>query len=202
MSRPSADLLIIRNDNGTTSLACPGPGQVSLWRRPGEAVTAGSAFGVIVRDELCFRLVVPEGASGVIRALHASDRWNSCEHGQPLATLGPWSDELASASPEAADAADEGVLVRSPTHGTFYRRPSPEAPPFVEPGQLVRPGQTVGLVEVMKCFSPIAFEPPEGVGTARVVEMLADDGAEVRSGQPLIRLEPGGDGGAAQSETD
>ena len=45
--------------------------------------------------------------------------------------------------------------IKSPMPGTFYRRPDPESDPFVNEGDTVSPGDTVGLVEVMKSFHEI-----------------------------------------------
>ncbi len=79
--------------------------------------------------------------------------------------------------------------VRSPTHGTFYTRPAPGAAPYAGLGSVVETGQTVGLVEVMKCFSPILFDgAPFGSGIVR--EVLVNDGAEVRADQLLLRIAP------------
>ena len=52
----------------------------------------------------------------------------------------------------------EGTFaVTSPTHGMFYRRPRPDEPAYVEAGQIVENGSTLGLVEVMKCFAAITY---------------------------------------------
>jgi acetyl-CoA carboxylase biotin carboxyl carrier protein len=72
----------------------------------------------------------------------------------------------------------------SPLPGTFYRRSSPDATPFVEVGVEIEEGATVGLVEVMKQFSEI-----ESTATGRVTEILAEDGDPVDAGQVLIRVE-------------
>jgi acetyl-CoA carboxylase biotin carboxyl carrier protein len=72
----------------------------------------------------------------------------------------------------------------SPLPGTFYRRSSPDAAPFVEVGVEIEEGATVGLVEVMKQFSEI-----ESTATGRVTEILAEDGDPVDAGQVLIRVE-------------
>ena len=70
-----------------------------------------------------------------------------------------------------------------PLPGTFYRRPSPDAPPFVEPGATVAAGDVIGIVEVMKQFNQV--ETP----VAGVVEaFLAEDGDPVDIGQPLLRI--------------
>ncbi|MET7467938.1 acetyl-CoA carboxylase biotin carboxyl carrier protein [Micromonospora sp. NPDC005222] len=75
--------------------------------------------------------------------------------------------------------------VRSPVVGTFYRAPEPGAMPFVAVGDMVRPGQVVGIVEAMKLMNEVT------AGQAgRVVEVLVDDGKPVEYDQPLIALEP------------
>ncbi|WP_042300431.1 acetyl-CoA carboxylase [Paraburkholderia kururiensis] len=72
----------------------------------------------------------------------------------------------------------------SPLPGTFYRRPSPDAAPFVEAGATVESGTVVGLVEVMKQFNDV-----EAGIAGRVTEILVDDGEPVDAGQVLMRIE-------------
>jgi acetyl-CoA carboxylase biotin carboxyl carrier protein len=73
--------------------------------------------------------------------------------------------------------------INSPVPGTFYRAPSPEDAPFVSEGDRVRPGDVVGLVEIMKMFSEVTAEN-EGV----VDRFLVADGDPVDAGQPLVVL--------------
>jgi len=117
-------------------------------------------------------------------ASHAAGRHG----GRPLRGAGVRDAHAAVAGADARAAADDGVWeVRSPTHGTFYTRPAPGAPAYAALGSAVESGQTVGLVEVMKCFSPILFDgAPFGRGVVR--EVLVADGAEVRADQPLLRI--------------
>jgi acetyl-CoA carboxylase biotin carboxyl carrier protein len=69
--------------------------------------------------------------------------------------------------------------------GTFYRAPSPEAPPFVEVGQRIEPGETVCLIEAMKLFNEIVSE------TGGVVrEILVQNADPVEFGQALFLIEP------------
>ncbi|QLQ36186.1 acetyl-CoA carboxylase biotin carboxyl carrier protein [Micromonospora robiginosa] len=90
----------------------------------------------------------------------------------------------APAGPETAAASDRPA-VRSPVVGTFYRSPEPGAAPFVAVGDLVRPGQVIGIVEAMKLMNEVT------AGQAgRVVEVLVDDGKPVEYDQPLIALDP------------
>jgi acetyl-CoA carboxylase biotin carboxyl carrier protein len=95
---------------------------------------------------------------------------------------------LSSAASEApAPSAHSGlrrVAVEAPMIGVFYRSSGPDQPPFVEVGDTVEVGQTIGLIEAMKVFSEI---PCEQAG--RVVEIVAANGKLVRTGEPLIYLE-------------
>lgn len=90
----------------------------------------------------------------------------------------------AAAAP-AANLMADGQYVRAPMLGTFYRALEPGAPPCVEVGDVVRPEDTVGLIEVMKLFSTVMA----GVH-GRVVEILAENSALVEFDQPLVRIEP------------
>ena len=74
-------------------------------------------------------------------------------------------------------------MVRSPLPGTFYRRPSPEAEPFVNEGDAVSPGDVIGLVEVMKTFHEIKADQ---AGT--ITAFLLDSEDPVDAGQDVIEL--------------
>lgn len=99
---------------------------------------------------------------------------------RPQASAAP----VAAATPDPAATAADHAIVAGLT-GTFYRAPSPDAPPFVEIGDRVEEGQTVGLLEAMKMLNPI-----EADRAGRVIQILAGDGALVTRGAPLIRLAP------------
>ena len=81
-------------------------------------------------------------------------------------------------------AGDHPGAVKSPMVGTAYRRPAPEAKPFVEIGSIVKSGEKVLLVEAMKTFNEIVA-PRAGTVTAIFVE----DGQPVEYGEPLIVIE-------------
>ena len=74
--------------------------------------------------------------------------------------------------------------IKSPMPGTFYRRPDPDSGPFVNEGDAVSPGDTVGLVEVMKSFHEIKAQE-EGT----VSKILLDDEDAVGAGQDVVELE-------------
>ncbi|MDP3317599.1 MAG: acetyl-CoA carboxylase biotin carboxyl carrier protein [Bosea sp. (in: a-proteobacteria)] len=91
----------------------------------------------------------------------------------------------ASASPaDAKAAAAHPGTVPSPMVGTAYRRPSPDAKPFVEIGSVVKAGERVLLVEAMKTFNDIVA-PRAGT----VVAIMVEDGQPVEYGEPLLVIE-------------
>ncbi|MBC8120556.1 MAG: acetyl-CoA carboxylase biotin carboxyl carrier protein [Gemmatimonadaceae bacterium] len=77
------------------------------------------------------------------------------------------------------------VDVVAPMVGTFYLAPAPNTPNFVEPGDTVRVGQSVCIIEAMKLMNVIESE----VG-GKVVEILVQNAEPVEFGQVLMRLEP------------
>ena len=93
----------------------------------------------------------------------------------------------AAAHPAATKPSAEGrrIVIKSPMVGTFYRAPAPDAPPFVEVGQDIEPGQVVCIVEAMKLMNEIKAEV-----AGRVIEILVQNGDPVEFGQPLFSVEP------------
>ncbi len=71
----------------------------------------------------------------------------------------------------------------SPLPGTFYRKPSPDAPFYKDVGDTVAQGDVIGLIEVMKSFNEVRAEQ---AGT--ITAFLADDEEPVMAGQPLVEL--------------
>lgn len=85
----------------------------------------------------------------------------------------------------AAEAVVEpvGKAVKAPLVGVFYAAASPEAAPFVQVGDRVKKGQTIGIIEAMKLMNEVEADM-DGV----VTEVCVENGAIVEYGQPLIRL--------------
>ncbi|MDI6704361.1 MAG: acetyl-CoA carboxylase [bacterium] len=72
----------------------------------------------------------------------------------------------------------------APLIGTFYRAPSPDSPPYVEIGDIINVGQTVGLLEAMKLFNEIKSEI-----AGRIVKILVEDTQLVKTGQVLFLVD-------------
>jgi oxaloacetate decarboxylase alpha subunit len=108
------------------------------------------------------------------------------EESAPIEAPGP--APLAEPEAEQVTAASEtdgAVRIEAPMVGTFYRAPQPGAPPFVEEGDAVAPGQTLCILEAMKLMNEVKAEI-EGIVRAIHVQ----NGQPVEFGQPLFDLEP------------
>ena len=75
------------------------------------------------------------------------------------------------------------TTIKTAVPGVFYRRPSPEEPPYVQEGDTIQPGQTIALVEVMKNFNEVKADQ---AGT--VTRFLVEDGDEVFISQDIAEL--------------
>ena len=75
------------------------------------------------------------------------------------------------------------VVIRAPFPAIFHRRPTPDDPPFVNPGQPVEKGATVCLLEIMKIYE-VLLSPVTGL----VSDVLAVDETFVSVGQPLFSV--------------
>ena len=89
------------------------------------------------------------------------------------------------AAPKATDAAadDAASRITAPVVGSFYRAPDPQSAAFVQPGDTVKKGQTVAIIEAMKMSTEVP-SPCDGV----IGECFAEDGALVGFGQPLFSI--------------
>jgi acetyl-CoA carboxylase biotin carboxyl carrier protein len=95
---------------------------------------------------------------------------------------------LPSSQPEkeAPAVKDENlVTIKSPMIGTFYRKPSPDKPLFVEVGSEVHEGKVVCIIEAMKLFNEIESEV-----SGKIVKILVEDATPVEYDQPLFLVDP------------
>ena len=100
----------------------------------------------------------------------------------PVAAAAAPAPVPAGPAPTPAPAV-EGVEITSPMVGTFYRKPAPDAPNFVEIGSTVSVGQTVCIIEAMKVMNEIKAER---AGT--ICALVAEDGSPVQYGDVLFRI--------------
>ena len=85
----------------------------------------------------------------------------------------------------SADADSNLLTVKSPIIGTFYRKPSPDKPSFVEVGDVISEGSVLCVIEAMKLFNDIESEV-----SGKIVKILVDDSSPVEFDQPLFLVDP------------
>jgi acetyl-CoA carboxylase biotin carboxyl carrier protein len=136
------------------------------------------------------RLVVRRGADGRTVATTGTGETVAAPARAPSSASTPAKTAPAKAPPAKSAgmpvaAAAGQIEIRSPMVGTFYRRPSPRDPAFVEVGQKVARGTPLGLIEVMKLYTTIEAQA-DGV----VEQIAAEDGALVEFDQLLFLIRP------------
>nr|WP_314897894.1 acetyl-CoA carboxylase biotin carboxyl carrier protein [uncultured Flavobacterium sp.] len=77
------------------------------------------------------------------------------------------------------------ITIKSPIIGTFYRKPSPDKPMFVEVGKTISKGDVLCVIEAMKLFNEIESEV-----SGKIVKILVDDMSPVEFDQPLFLVDP------------
>lgn len=97
---------------------------------------------------------------------------------QPAETTQPKSET-------AVNEEDKYVIIKSPIIGTFYRKPSPDKPTFVEVGSSIKVGDPLCVIEAMKLFNEIESEV-----SGKIVKVLVDDSSPVEFDQPLFLIDP------------
>lgn len=85
-------------------------------------------------------------------------------------------------APVVKKSAARGAVETSPMVGVFYAAPSPGEAPFVNVGQTISAGETLGIIEAMKIMNPI-----EATQSGVVEEILVKNGDVIQFGQPLFR---------------
>ena len=100
---------------------------------------------------------------------------------QPVAETQP----AAPAKPSTPAENNNYIEIKSPMIGTFYRKPSPDKPNFVDVGSDVKVGDTVCVIEAMKLFNEIESEV-----SGKIVKVLVEDATPVEFDQPLFLVDP------------
>ncbi|WP_044401081.1 acetyl-CoA carboxylase biotin carboxyl carrier protein [Lacinutrix sp. Hel_I_90] len=104
---------------------------------------------------------------------------------QPPVAGAPEASVAEAAATAAAKEDAKYITIKSPIIGTFYRKPSPDKPLFVEVGQTIAEGDVLCIIEAMKLFNEIESEV-----SGKVVKILVDDSSPVEFDQPLFLVDP------------
>jgi acetyl-CoA carboxylase biotin carboxyl carrier protein len=103
---------------------------------------------------------------------------------QPVQNPVPAATE-APVAPAATSEDSKYITIKSPIIGTFYRKPSPDKPVFVEVGTEIKESDVLCVIEAMKLFNEIESEV-----SGKIVKVLVDDASPVEFDQPLFLVDP------------
>ena len=105
----------------------------------------------------------------------------------PATVPAPIAAATPAAAPVPVESNDDSkyITVKSPIIGTFYRKPSPDKPMFVEVGSSIAEGDVLCVIEAMKLFNEIESEV-----SGKIVKILVDDASPVEFDQPLFLVDP------------
>lgn len=104
---------------------------------------------------------------------------------QPLTVKSPVQTETQVITEENKDDNSKYIEIKSPIIGTFYRKPSPDKPLFVNVGDMINVGDTVCIIEAMKLFNEVESEV-----SGKIVKILVEDSTPVEFDQPLFLIDP------------
>ncbi|MCH2102130.1 MAG: hypothetical protein MK209_09435 [Planctomycetes bacterium] len=180
-------------DGSGWRMLCPAVGMYTQAPCEGDTFIAGDDCGTLVVLNRMRRLVLPEGVAGFVANAPPKRKYEPVGFGTKLFELHPIDEtnELgASIETTTPNQAVNGLVITAPQDGRFYRRSAPGEPVFAEPGEDLQVGRTVGLLEVMKTFNPVKYQPGATLPNhARLVRFLVDDASDVEEGQALIEVE-------------
>ena len=104
---------------------------------------------------------------------------------QPVLQQAAVPQQIAPIAPAPAAENSNYITIKSPIIGTFYRKPSPDKPMFVEVGSTISKGDVLCVIEAMKLFNEIESEV-----SGKIVKILVDDMSPVEYDQPLFLVDP------------
>ena len=190
--------LVRRGDDGQTQLCAP---KLGIWcdaPQQLDILLAGRSLGILQVLKTRYEIVVPSSGQGPVQGEFPTAD-TPVEYGEPLIAVGD-DEALQQVTGDVFKALDTGgevaglvegdIDVRAPLDGIFYSRPGPDSANFVQEGDIVDLGQTLGLIEVMKTFNPIRYGGEGRPQQATVTEIRVLDAQEVSANEILMVLKP------------
>ena len=185
------------DDPATLIVSSPVVGRIDGELRTGLFLNPFERIASMIVLNRRFVVRLPRDVAGGIVEVFVPDAVTPVAYGDPIIRIDPRAGAGGDASPGSGSRerrsdsiGTEGITIKAPSEGFFYRRPTPDSPAYIEVGSKVEEGTVLGLVEVMKCFNPITYG---GVGLpsrGEVLRILVEDGSEVQFGQPLFDIRP------------
>ncbi len=197
MSMKKREKICYSEDIGTKYLIrSPGVGKILFTIDDGVFITGGNKIGRMKILNKNFILRIPNDMAGSIRLLKNHERITYAAYNEIIFELEKSKKIENNESVIKEDVnitQTNGLIIKSFIDGIFFRRPSPDSEPFVQEGSLVKPGDTLGLIEVMKSFNKIICPDFKKGRNGFITEIYKKDESVIRSGEPLFRIKLSGE---------
>lgn len=180
------------SEDSQFKILAPKVGLFSGAPENGSFLLGGSRIGNLRVLNVTYDLYLPSDAYGRVVIETGRDKSAAVEYGQELFRLNPETklveaeEEILHEKDDTPEIEEEGFVIKAFTDGIFYRRPSPDEPPFVAEGQRIEKGKALGLIEIMKTFNHIVFEGTDRSDSGVITKILVGDVEEVKQGQALF----------------
>lgn len=190
----SLDALLQSPASGSWTLRSPTVGIFRSALRKGDQVRGGTLLGhlKVLGDAIPLHSPATRETFLVTQApkgLQASEYGSELFQIVNAAILQSGAQATGDASQVDSDLPPDAEAIPSAIDGMFYRSASPDDPAFVQEGDLIKPGQVIGLVEVMKFFYEIKYERAD-LGEVRVHRIDAKDAASIDAGDVILYVVP------------
>ena len=150
---------------------------------------SGASEVKLEMDDFKITIKTTEEAKGETTIVQQVPMMGSAMPQQPVQAAQPAAAQQAAPAADTAekpaDSNDKYITVKSPIIGTFYRKPAPDKPVFVEVGSTIKEGDVLCVIEAMKLFNEIESEVK-----GKIVKILVDDSSPVEFDQPLFLVDP------------
>lgn len=188
-------IALIEKENSLIRVLSPAVGFYSEMPKENVYISGGTIIGRLTVLNTRSLLYLPDEVSGIVKYEQIPDRMIQVGYGDELFRLS--IEEISQKGKKSGvetneqknALAEKGYIVRAFTTGIFYRRPSPDAAPYIDEGQEIEKGKVLGLIEVMKTFNHIVFQGTENSNKGIVKKILVQDKQEVKLNQPLFVIE-------------
>ena len=187
-------IALTKKENSQLQVLSPTVGIYFSFPEKGAFLSAGSSIGKLKVFNTIYDLLLPDNVFGKVTFQGERDKIINVGYGQELFRLNPekgltvWEEKASEAESSNDEGVEEGHVITAFTTGIFYRKSSPEAPPYVEEGQTIEKGKVLGLIEVMKTFNHVIFTGMDSSESGKIKKIFVKDAQEVKLNQPLFLI--------------
>lgn len=188
----SAIVATVERDGDRLIVRSPAVGYYAGGPRIGEVVVGDQRIGSLEILGRRVSVAAPAAAGGAVVAVAGGGESArvAVGFGESLLVLDPEVGGIALSDDNGADVGGDTELVfRAPSGGRFYGRPAPDKAAFVAVGDVIKTGQPIYMLEVMKTFSRVRYAGEGLPAAARVVAIRPSDQDDIEHGDIVLELE-------------